>query len=63
VCEKKAVKNKCAVLGYYAAYSGNSLKTFRNKLSNPSSGVKKFKHKRLLKSIIGRKRQAVVKNM
>ena len=34
-----------------------SLKPFRNKLSNPHSGVKKFKHRGLLKSILGRKRQ------
>jgi hypothetical protein len=25
----------CAVLEYYAAYSGNLLRTFRNKLSDP----------------------------
>jgi len=31
----------CALLGYYAAYSGNSLSTFRDNLSVPSSGVKK----------------------
>ena len=29
----------CAVLGYYTAYSGNSLPTFRNILSIPSSRV------------------------
>jgi hypothetical protein len=30
----------CAVLGYYAAYSGIFLQTFRDNLSVPSSGVK-----------------------
>jgi len=33
----------CALLGYYAAYSGNSLLTFRDNLSVPSSWVKKSK--------------------
>ena len=31
----------CALLGYYAAYSGNSLPTFRDNLSDTSSRVKK----------------------
>jgi hypothetical protein len=30
----------CAVLGYYAASSGNFLPTFQDNLSIPSSGVK-----------------------
>jgi hypothetical protein len=30
----------CAVLGYYAASSGNFLPTFRDNISVPSSGVK-----------------------
>jgi hypothetical protein len=30
-----------ALLGYYAAYGGNSLPTFPDNLSVPSSGVKK----------------------
>ena len=30
----------CALLGYYTAHSGNSLRTFRDNLSVPSSGVK-----------------------
>jgi len=33
----------CPILGYYAAYSGNSLMTFRDKVSVPSSRIKKFK--------------------
>jgi len=33
----------CAILRYYAAYCGNSLSTFRNNLSVPSSRVKKSK--------------------
>jgi len=33
----------CATLGYYAAYCGNSLPTFRNNLSVPSSRVNKSK--------------------
>jgi hypothetical protein len=31
---------KCALLGYYAASSGNLLPTFRDNLSVPSSGFK-----------------------
>jgi hypothetical protein len=33
----------CAVLGYYATYSGNSLPTFWDILSVPSSRVRKSK--------------------
>jgi hypothetical protein len=33
----------CALLGYFAAYSGNSLPTFRDNLSVPSSNVNKSK--------------------
>jgi len=33
----------CALLGCYAAYGGNSLLTFRHKLSVPYSRVKKSK--------------------
>jgi len=33
-------KEPCAFLGYCAAYSGNSLPTFRDNLSVPSSRVK-----------------------
>ena len=33
-------KEPCALLGYYAACSGNSLPTFRDNLSVPSSRVK-----------------------
>jgi hypothetical protein len=32
-------EENCSVLGYYAAGSSNSLRTFRNNLSVPSSGV------------------------
>jgi hypothetical protein len=31
----------CVILGYYAAHIGNSLQTFRDNLSVPSSRVKK----------------------
>ena len=34
--------NVCALLGYYAAYSGNSLPTFRDNLSATFSRVKKL---------------------
>ena len=34
----------CAVLGYYVAYSGNSLPTFRDNVSVPSSRVKESKN-------------------
>jgi hypothetical protein len=33
----------CALLEYYAAFSGSSVPTFRNNLSVPSSSVKTFK--------------------
>ena len=35
------VDDTCALLGYYAAYSGNSLSTFRDNLSVSSSRVRK----------------------
>jgi len=34
----------CALLGYYAASSGNSLQTFRDNLSVPPSRVKKSRN-------------------
>jgi len=37
----------CALLGYYAAYSGKSLPTFRDNISVPSSGVKNSRRSRL----------------
>ena len=37
---RREVDENCAPLGYYAAYSGNSLPTFRDNLSAPSSRVK-----------------------
>jgi hypothetical protein len=37
------VVDTCVLLGFYAAYSGNSLRTFRHNVSVRSSGVKKFK--------------------
>ena len=47
----------CALLGYYAAYTGNSLQTFRNNLSFPPSRVKKSEkkppHRRVLYVISG----------
>jgi len=35
-----SVDDICAILGYYAAYSGNSLPKFRDNLLVPSSSVK-----------------------
>jgi len=40
---RREVHKICAVVGYYAAYSGNSLPTFRDNLSVPSSRVNKLK--------------------
>jgi hypothetical protein len=40
---RREVDENCALLWYYAAYSGNSLPTFRDNLWVPSSKVKKFK--------------------
>ena len=36
---RREVDENCALLGYYAASSGNSLPTFRDNLSIPSSRV------------------------
>ena len=38
---RREVGEVCALLGYYAASSGNSSPTFRHKLSSPSSRVSK----------------------
>jgi hypothetical protein len=38
----------CAILGYYAAYSGNSVPTFRDNLSDSFSKVKKSKNNELI---------------
>ena len=38
--ERTLVPENCAFLGYFAASSGNSLPTFRNKLAVPSSRVR-----------------------
>jgi len=40
----------CALLGYYAASTGNFLPTFRDNLSAPSSRVKKAKYFGILTS-------------
>jgi len=37
----REVDEVCALLGFYAAHSGNSLPTYQDNLSVPSSGVKK----------------------
>jgi hypothetical protein len=36
---RSKVDENCDLLGYYAAYSGNFLSTFRGNLTVPSSGV------------------------
>jgi hypothetical protein len=43
---RREVHENCALLGYYAAHSGNTLPTFRDNLSVPSSSFKKSKKKR-----------------
>jgi len=40
---RREVDENCAVLGYYAAGSGNSLPTFQDNLSAPSSNAKNSK--------------------
>jgi hypothetical protein len=40
---RREVDENCAVMGYYAASSGNFLPTFRDNLSFPSSGFQEFK--------------------
>jgi len=37
---RREVDENCVLMGYYVASSGNSLPTFRDNLSVPSSGVK-----------------------
>jgi hypothetical protein len=41
---RREVDKNCALLGYYTACSGNSLQTFRDKLSVPSSMVQILNH-------------------
>ena len=38
--EDRKYTENCALLGYYAASSGNFLQTFRENLSVPSSGLR-----------------------
>jgi hypothetical protein len=45
---RRDVDQICALLGYYAASSGNSVPTFRDNLSVPSSRVKKSKKESLI---------------
>jgi hypothetical protein len=40
---RREAEEICALVGYYAASSGNSLPTFRYNSSVPSSRAKKFK--------------------
>jgi len=42
---RREVDEICALLRYYAEYSGNSLPTFRENLSAPASRVEKSKKK------------------
>jgi len=41
---RREVDENSALLGYYAAIGGNSLPTFRDNLSIPSSGLRIFEH-------------------
>ena len=41
---RREVDENCDLLGYYAASSGNSLPTFWENLSIPSSGLRTFEH-------------------
>jgi len=43
---RRKVFEICPLLGHYAVYSGNSLPTFRDNISVPSSSVKKSKKAR-----------------
>jgi hypothetical protein len=43
----RKVDENCALLGYYAASSGNVLPTFRDNLSVPSLGLKKARPLRM----------------
>ena len=43
-CFRREVDENCVLLGYYAASSGNSLSTFRDNLSVPSSKFKNLEN-------------------
>jgi hypothetical protein len=47
---RRDIDEICALLGYYAALSGNSAPTCRDNLSVPSSRVKKSKKKAEMKA-------------
>jgi hypothetical protein len=44
---RREADENCALMGFYTANSGNSLQTFRNNLSIPSSRVKNQRSKQL----------------
>jgi hypothetical protein len=48
---RRDVDENCVLLGYYAASSGNSLPTFRDILSVPSSGVENPKENKSFESL------------
>jgi hypothetical protein len=48
---RRDAEELCALLGYYAASSGNPLRTFRDNVSLPSSRIKKFKKSTLLELV------------
>ena len=54
LCEvpTKPMYEICALLGYYAAYIGNSLPTFRDNLSFPPSRVKESEKKAPHRSVL-----------
>jgi hypothetical protein len=49
---RRDVNEICALLGYYAALCGGYVATFRDKLSVPSSKVKKSKKKKTLEDFL-----------
>jgi len=46
---RREVDKTCALLGYYTAYSVNSLPTFRDNILVPPSRIKKSKKSSILK--------------
>ena len=53
---RREVDDNCAVLGYYAECSGNSLPTFRNNLSIPLSWVK---NRRWIRQVVPKGREGI----
>jgi hypothetical protein len=56
---RRKVDENCTLLGYDAANSGNSLSTFRDNLSVPSSSVKNSRRRRWDRKVVPKHRQGI----